>query len=213
MVPKRLPIGLLCKLRNADPVFVRGDVLGPDVHGDFAEVEVGPDAGCGGDACGAEHIQNHLHGQLPGRQTVGFQIVGHVQKHLVNGVDVDVFRGNVFEIHLVNAGAGLHIQGHLRRSHNVVKGELRVGFQSVFIPGTAGKFSAGSFGPSQGVDLPHLLHHFEEPRPAGNAVAFEGRGHSQTDGLFRPARIRHHKMGGQRVQPPLDALHRGIEGF
>ena len=35
----------------------------------------------------------------------------------------------------------------------------------------------------------------------------------KADGLFRPAGIGHHQVGGQRVQSPLNALLGGIEGL
>src|SRR5699024_7082429 len=42
---------------------------------------------------------------------------------------------------------------------------------------------------------------------------FQGWRHRQTDGLFGAAGVRHHQIGGQRVQAPGGALRRGIVAF
>ena len=62
-----------------------------------------------------------------------------------------------------------------------------------------------------GIDLPHPLHHLEQPGPTGNAIGFQGWGDRQADGLFRAALVRHHQVGGHSVQVPLHALHGGVK--
>ena len=84
VVPQVAAVALLVQLGDAHAVRVRLGVLGPDVHGDLAEVEVGTDARRGGDARGLQHVQNDPLGQLPGREPVGVQVVGHVHQHLVD---------------------------------------------------------------------------------------------------------------------------------
>lgn len=70
MVPERPAVAHLVQLRNADAVLIRRDVLGPDVHGDLGQVQVGADARRGGDAGDPENVQEHRPGQLPGRHKV-----------------------------------------------------------------------------------------------------------------------------------------------
>ena len=84
MVPQVAAVALLVQFGDAHAVRVRLGVLGPDVHGDLAEVEVGPDARGGGDARGLQHVLDDPLGQLPGRETVGVQVARHVHQHLVD---------------------------------------------------------------------------------------------------------------------------------
>ena len=64
-----------------------------------------------------------------------------------------------------------------------------------------------------GVDLPHLLHDFEQARPAGDSAGFQRRGDRETDCLVRPGLIRHDKIGRERVKAPVGALRRGVKGL
>ena len=66
---------------------------------------------------------------------------------------------------------------------------------------------------ARGVDLLDPLDHFEQPRAPGDAIGLERGGHGKADGLFRAALVGDDQIGGQRVQPALDALHRGVKGF
>ena len=64
-----------------------------------------------------------------------------------------------------------------------------------------------------GVDLLHLLLDLKQPGPAGDTKGLQGRRHRQTDGGIRPAGVRYHQVGGQRVQPPVDGLAGGVVGL
>ena len=66
---------------------------------------------------------------------------------------------------------------------------------------------------TQRVDLPDLLHDLKQPGSAGNAEGFQGRGDRKADGFVGAAGVGHHQIGGHGIQPPLDALHGGVEGF
>ena len=39
---------------------------------------------------------------------------------------MDVLRRHIFEVHLIDGGAGLHIQRHLGRRHDIVQFQFRV---------------------------------------------------------------------------------------
>ena len=177
MAPQVFPEAALVQFSNPHPVFVGGDVLGRDVHGYLAEKQIGADPRGGGDAGRGEHIQQDGFGQLPGRQPVGVQIVGHIQKYLVDGIDDDVLRGYVFQIQVVDSGAVFHIVGHPGRGHDVVHRQFRMGSQ---FPGRAG--AAGQPLPRCGpaaclVYRRHPLHHLKQPCPAGDAAGFQRGGH------------------------------------
>ena len=62
-----------------------------------------------------------------------------------------------------------------------------------------------------GIDLPHPLHHLEQPCPAGDAIGFQRGGDGQTDGLLRALLVRHHQIGGHGVQATLHAFHTGVK--
>ena len=129
MRPKLTPELHLIQLCNADAVFIGGNVLRYNVHGYLAKKEVCPDSGSCRDAGGFQHVENDLHGKLPGRQPVGAEIVGDVHEHLVDGVDHHVLRRDVLEVNLINAGAVLHVVRHSRRRDDEVNRQRRVCLQ------------------------------------------------------------------------------------
>ena len=188
-------------------------MLGLDVHGHLAQVQVGADARRGGDPRGVQHVQDHAHGQLPGREPVGVQVGGGVHEYLVNGINVDVLRGDILQVYFVDLGAYGHVAGHLRRGHQVIHRQGGGGAQGLIVPGGAGEPPSGRLAEAAGVDLPDLFHHLEQPGPPRQAIGLQGGGHRQADGLFRPGGVRHHQVGGHGVQPPVPAGHGGIKGF
>ena len=188
-------------------------MLGLNVHSDLGQIQIAANASGGGDSGGVEHIQQNGTGQLLRRHAIGVQIGGYIQKYLVNGVDMHVLWGDIFQIHVIDAGAERNIVGHLWRGHQVVQSQVRPGQKLGSLVGGSREDSAWGLAPPLGVDLLHLLHHFKEPGPPGDAVGFQGRRHRQTDGLLGTALVGHHQMGGHGVQSPLHALHGGIKGF
>ena len=66
MVPEGLAVGALVELGDAHALGVACEVLGDNVHRDFGEVQVGADAGGGGDARCVVDVLNQMLGQLPG---------------------------------------------------------------------------------------------------------------------------------------------------
>ena len=202
-----MAVALLRQLSDADAVPVRLDALGPDVHGDFRKVEIWADARRGCDSGGLQHIQNDLHGEVAGTETVSLQVVGGVYKHFVNRVIDDIFRRDVFEVHAVNLRTPLHVMGHPGRGCDIIYRKSRISLQFGIAAGGACELPPRSLPQACGVDLLDPLDHLEQPRPAGDAPGFQGGRYGEADGLLRAAQIRHHEVGGERVQAPLDALH------
>ena len=64
-----------------------------------------------------------------GGEFVGVQVVRHVHEHLVDGVDHNIFRGNILEINLIDAGAVFHVVRHPRRRDDEVNRQRRVCLQ------------------------------------------------------------------------------------
>ena len=166
MIPQQTAVAHFIQLGNADAVPIRFDMLRHDVHGYFTEVEICPNPRCGSDSRGLQHIQDHGHGKLSGCHFVGGQIIGCVDKHLVDGIRVNVLRGNILQVHTKNACAALHVFGHLRRRHNIIQRQLRRGLYLQIICGGAGQRAAGGIPLPLCIDLLDPLHHLKQPGPA-----------------------------------------------
>ena len=129
MRPELTPEFHFIELRNADTVFIRRDVLRDDVHCGLAEKEVGADSGGRRDAGGFQNLQNDFSGEVVCSEPVDLHIIGDVQKHFIDGVDYDVFRSDVFQINLIDAGAVLHVECHPGRRDDEVNRKLRICLQ------------------------------------------------------------------------------------
>ena len=129
MRPKLTPELHLIQLCNADTVLVGGDVLRHNVHCHFAEEKIRADScGCCDAGC-FKHIEDDLHGEVMCRELVSIQVVRHIHEHFVDGVDHNIFRGNILEINLIDAGAVLHVVRHSRRRNDEVNRQRRVCLQ------------------------------------------------------------------------------------
>ena len=113
-----------------------------------------------------------------------------VDKALVNGVNVDVVRGDVFQIDGIDQGGDPLIFRHPRDGDDVVH-----------------------LCAVQGFVEPDGLFGLEEPGPRRDADGLQSGRDRETDGLVGPGRVRDQEPGLQRVQMPVDAFHRGIVGF
>ena len=147
-------------------------MFGDDVQRNFAEVEVGTDPCGGSDPSGVKHIFDYTLCKLPRCKSGGLKIGRDVHEHLVDGIGVDVFRRHMAEVHLIYAGAPLHVTGHARRGHDIIQLQRRVGSQLQIITGGTGKDVAGSLLPTLSVDLPDLLDYFKEPGPSRYPMRF-----------------------------------------
>ena len=102
---------------------------------------------------------------------------------------------------------------HPGRSHDIVQSQGRVPLYFRIVPGGAGELMAWSVPFPLGVYLCHPLYHLEQPGPARDTVGFQRGGDGQADRLLRAPLVCHHQVGGHGIQPPLHALHRGVERF
>ena len=133
VVPQQIPVRLLVQFRNADTIFVCRDMLCHNVHGQLCEVEVGADTCRCGDAGVVQHLPHHGHGKLVGAHVVVGQIARHINKNLVDGVGVDIRRGHIFEVGLVDLGGHIQIPLHPGRRNDVAQPQCRVCVQGVGI--------------------------------------------------------------------------------
>ncbi|MPM92169.1 hypothetical protein SDC9_139304 [bioreactor metagenome] len=128
MAPKLAAIGFFIQLRNTHAVLVRCNMLSFNIHRDLAEIEVCPDACCGRDARGFQHVLNDRHGKLSGGAAIGGKIIGYIHEYLVNGIDMDICGRNIVKVDVVYLCAALHIKRHLRRRNEIVQRQRRIGF-------------------------------------------------------------------------------------
>ena len=223
--PEFFPEGHFVERRNANAVPVGPGFLGFDVHGDLGEKEIGADARRRRDAGIVQHVAHHRHGQLVGRHAIGAEIICHIDKNLVDGIDNDVLRRDVFQIGGVDPAAVFLVQAHPRRRDDVGNLQRRVFFYGFRVEGGCGELVFSGFrvapdctGTDSGVqpfpvDLLHALNHFKQTRPAGNAVGFQRGRYRQADGLIRPAFVGNDQIGGQRIEMALHAFHAGVKAL
>ncbi|CAN3999097.1 YbaK/aminoacyl-tRNA synthetase-associated domain-containing protein, partial [Dysosmobacter welbionis] len=143
VVPQKTPICHLVQLGYTHSVFVCMNMLSYNVHGHLGQIQVRAHSRCGGDACCFQNVQDDGPGQFPCCHLVGIQVVGNVHEHLVNAVGIDVLRGNVFQIHLIDPRAPIDIVGHPGRSYDVVQLQRQVLPHLRVIPGRAAELISG----------------------------------------------------------------------
>ena len=211
--PQQAAVGRFGEPGDPHPMPVGTHMLGDNVHRHLAQVQVAPNAGGGGDAGRVQHVEDHLLGQLARGDAVGVQIGRDVHENLVDRVNVDVLRRDVLQVDVVDARAVFDVVCHARRRGDIGGRQRGRGRELGGVVRFAGKGMAGGVHAPHGVDLFDALHHLEQPRAARDAIGLERGRHGKADGLFRAAGVCNDKVGGKRVQPALDALHRGVKGF
>ena len=177
VAPEGFPVGLFVQLRDAHAVFIRLHVLGHDVHGHLGQVQVRPNAGGGSDAGFFIHLMDQPGGQFPAGAFVGLQVACGINEAFVNGIDMDVFRGNIPEIYGIDLRADLLIQQHPGRGGDVRRLQGRVGLQFFCVFGFSCWLQAHSpgFPCALQVHFPHPGNHLEQAGAAGDAVDLQGR--------------------------------------
>lgn len=126
---------------------------------------------------------------------------------------MDIFRCNVFEVDLKDAGTVVHIELHAGRCHQIVQRQLRMGFQLRIIAGGTNKGVAGSFPQSARIHLLYPFHDLKKSSLAGNTIGLKGGSASEADGLFRAGEIRHNEIGGEGIEAPFNAFNRSVKGL
>ena len=124
MCPEQSAITHLVQRRDAYTVGIRLHVFCYDVHCDLCEVEIRPDArGCR-NACLVQYLADEPHGEVMCRNLSCVEIACHVDEHLINGVYVDVRRGNMPQIDTIDARTVVHVECHARWGNVIGDAEL-----------------------------------------------------------------------------------------
>lgn len=58
-------------------------------------------------------------------ELIEVQVTRHIHEDFIDGVDMDILRCDVFEIHLVDSGDADHIQSHPGRRNKIADGQIR----------------------------------------------------------------------------------------
>ena len=172
MIPQFFTVAPLVQFGDADTVFVRRHMLGFDVHGDLAEIQIRADACRCRDAGGGKNVKDHLHGKFPCSQLVGLQIIGDVNEYLIDGVWMNVLGCYIFQIHLIDPGTVIHIVCHAWRCYDVVDGKRGILHQLSVIGGCAGLDAVIRILPFC-ISFLDFLNHFKQPGSARYAETFE----------------------------------------
>ena len=117
------------QLRDADAVLIGGHVLGHNVHRHLAQKQVCADSRGGRDAGRLQHVEDDLHGEIVRRKPVCAQVIRRIHEHLVDGIDHDILRRDVFEVNLIDSAAVRHVIRHSRRRDDEIHRQRRIGLQ------------------------------------------------------------------------------------
>ena len=136
-----------------------------------------------------------------------------VDEHLIYGIHMDILRGNVFEIDIINPSAVFHIVSHSRRCGNIAESQGGVSFKFYGVIRFAIEFMMRCIVFTLSIDLLNLLDYFKQSCSAGDTVSFQRRRNRKADGFLGPADIRNHKVCGKRIKPARYTLNGGIKAF
>ena len=139
VLPKHPAVRHFIQLGNAYTVLVGRHLLGHNVHGYLAQIHVGTYSCRSCNACFRKDMTDHLHRQLMSSHPVCCKIGGRIDEDLVDGIDVDVIRTDIFQVDVVDSCTVFYVVSHVGRSHHIVYGQafiavqllLRVGFSTV----------------------------------------------------------------------------------
>ena len=90
-----------------------------DVQCNLGKIHICSNAAGGYRANSIPHILNDGFCQLLGGHVVHLQVVGNIDKRFVNGISVDVLRGNVLQKNAVDLCSTIYVQLHSGRGSDV----------------------------------------------------------------------------------------------
>ena len=211
VIPQKFPIADLIQFGDPDSVIIRFHMLRYNIHGNLAQVQIGSDSCCGNQSFFLENLCCNSGRQFSRCHTIGFQILCHIQEHLINRIDMNIFRCDIFQINIIDLGTIFQISRHPGRGGHKTNFQFRMPLQFI----RKGAFSQKSA--ARGPHFPHGIYfsyfgdHFEQSCPTRDSIGFQRGRYRQADGLLRSGSIRHHQIRIQRIQPSVNALHGGIK--
>ena len=115
VLPEKPPVALLC-----EPGYAAGRMFGENVQRDLGQVQIGAYAAGGGDAGLGQNIVHDHAGKFFRTLAAIGEIIGGIDKNLVDRIDMHVFPGGISEINGVDPGRIVHIEGHSGWGHDVI---------------------------------------------------------------------------------------------
>ena len=91
VIPQSLPVTFFCEF----PDKVRS-MFGGDIQGNLSQIEISTDTTGGADADLFINVLHDTKPQVSGRKLVEGKVVGYIHKGFINGVDMNIFFGNIF---------------------------------------------------------------------------------------------------------------------
>ena len=94
-------------------------MLGNQIQRHFGQIQIGADARGSRDAGGLPHIRHDAPRQLPGAQAIQLQIGRDVQESLIDGIHMDIPRGDIAKIDAIDVRRRAHIQLHAGQGRDI----------------------------------------------------------------------------------------------
>ena len=173
VIPKVLPVGKLVQFRDANAVLVRRNMLGVNIHGDLAKIEIAADPCRGGNAGGIQHILHDHPSKVVGAHAAGLDIIRSVHEYLVNGIDVHIIHRNILEVNVHDPRAVFHVVGHAGCGDDVVQLQRGIIGKLLRVPGLSFEHMARCMAQALGVDFFHTLHNLEQTCAAGDTIGLQ----------------------------------------
>ena len=113
--PESFPVAFLGEF--SDKVI---GMFGGNIQSHLRQIQIRAYAAGGADAGLLVDILHDAKAQRSGRETIEGEIIRHIHKDLVDGIDMDIFPGNIFQIDRIDICGNVHIFLHAGRCHNVI---------------------------------------------------------------------------------------------
>ena len=124
---------------------------------------------------------------------------------------MDVLRGNIVEIYLIDTGTVFNVVSHAGRSGDIVHLPVRMRFQFCVRRRSPCQSVSVRLSSAFGIYLLQPLLDLEQPGTAGDAVCFQGRTDGKADGLFRATPVGNDEISRERVKPTFHTLDRSVK--
>ena len=132
-------------------------VFGGDIQCNFRQIQVGAYAAGGAYAGLFIDILHDPEAELSGGEPVEREIIRHIHESLVDGVDMDVRFGNIFQVDGINIRGDIHISLHTGRRHDIFYGFRN--FKNAAAVFDSQRFHGGGDGKADGFFRPRRVCH------------------------------------------------------
>ena len=166
MLPQKLSVRHLIQLCHSHSIFIRFGMLGFYIHGYFTQIQIRADTCCRCDSCFCINILDHPGCKCLGRQLICFQIRCCIDKNLIYGIYMDIFRCNVLQIYIIDSRTVFHIQCHSWGRGHITHSQFRRIGNLIRITGKAMQSPSRCMLLSLCIDLSDSLHNFKKPGSA-----------------------------------------------